>query len=158
MHVQLYYFLYTFQVQGVSKTARVFRLWCVCISIYYASVLAAGGNPSDYRFDQTSMRAHMHKCLKSDKFSPFPAQKLGRKMRKKVQFSNTIDIFCTCRMPKSFNNNEMILCDKCLQWFHLNIYVLLYMIVARSGTVVCVIHFNLKLCYNLILMAAMFEM
>ena len=42
---------------------------CGHFALAFAAVLAAGGHPSAYLFDQQAMRKHLHTCLMSGVFS-----------------------------------------------------------------------------------------
>ena len=68
-----------------------------------------------YLFDQQAMRKHLHMCLSTDTFSPFLRRRMGRenkKNKKKARMCTTIHVYCTCRMPASFEK-QMIQCAKC---------------------------------------------
>ena len=86
-------------------------------AIAFAAVLAAGGHPSAYLFDQQAIRQHLHMCISSGKWSPFPTKKLGRENRSRARYTEKFKVYCDCRMPGSFTG-EMVQCRKCKKWYH----------------------------------------
>ena len=95
---------------------------CGLYAVAFAAILASGSHPSAFNFHQQSMRKHLHDCLQAGLLSPFPIKRIGRGNRKITRFSYNIEIFCYCRMPETMSK-RMIRCDKCLNWFHLELCV-----------------------------------
>ena len=95
---------------------------CGLFALAFAAVLAASGHPSAYLFDQQAMRRHLHMCLSTDTFSPFPTRRIGRVNKKKARMCTNVHVYCTCRMPASFGKT-MIQCAKCRRWYHLDLCV-----------------------------------
>lgn len=62
------------------------------------------------------MRSHLLKCLKQDKFTPFPLAKIQEKndRTKKLQLSNAME------QARPIDNPDLwcTQCEKCLEWFH----------------------------------------
>ena len=106
-------------------------------AIAFAAVLAAGGHPSAYLFDQQAIRQHLHMCISSGKWSPFPTKKLGRENRSRARYTEKFKVYCDCRMPGSFSK-EMVQCRKCKSgtiWTSVSFWL----IGLSSGTAVLVI-------------------
>ena len=95
---------------------------CGLFAVAFAAVLASGGHPSSFRFHQESMRGHLHSCLQNGLLSSFPTRRIGRENRKFTCFCRIVPVFCNSRMPETFSR-EMIRCDQCLNWFHLDLCV-----------------------------------
>ena len=66
------------------------------------------------------MRKHIHKCLSSGIFNEFPTIRIGRKITKKTSF--LFAVYCSCRMPET-HGVEMIQCNNCSEWYHLDVCV-----------------------------------
>ena len=89
-------------------------------------------------------------CISSKKFVEFPALKQGRERKGKVRLSETIEIYCTCRMPKSFSQ-EMVQCDQCLKWFHLVTCVKVNQCDQKWYCDLCSVYFFCHLSFNIFL-------
>ena len=50
---------------------------CGLIALAFASVIASGGHPSAYLFDQQSLRKHLHDYIVSGAYIPFPVKKIS---------------------------------------------------------------------------------
>ena len=77
--------------------------------------MANGVQPGHCVFKQSEMRKHLIRSLEEKVLSMFPAEKIKRG-RVGVHCMNSIEIFCSCRMPIEGN---MIECSGCKEWFHL---------------------------------------
>ena len=69
------------------------------------------------------MRSHLLKCLKLDKFTPFPLAKIQEKNGKKNNGTMKFSLMCNCQMPwnKQDLDNPDLWCTQCenrLEWFH----------------------------------------
>ena len=53
---------------------------------------------------------------------PFPLRELEGEIERSHVLVTNIKIFCYCRMPETMSK-RMIRCDKCLNWFHLELCV-----------------------------------
>ena len=73
-------------------------------------------DPTGFVFDQKELRLHLVEVLKTKSISSFPILKPGDMRNEYAKFSS-VKFFCLCIL--SDNRDEMISCDKCQQWFHL---------------------------------------
>jgi len=86
-HLLIFTFL-LLQIQTVSTN-------CAFIALVFTAVLASGEHPSVYLFHQQAMREHLHICLMTNKFSPFPTRGMGRE-NKETRTCSTIHVYCNC--------------------------------------------------------------
>jgi hypothetical protein len=93
---------------------------CGLFALAFASILAAQDDPSKYLFDQSAMRRHIHRCLLSGVFNPFPTKRIRRRISKKTVIS--FSVHCMCRMPEA-PVEKMIQCNKCKEWYHCEICI-----------------------------------
>ena len=96
-------FTYTQKQKGGSD--------CGVFAIAFAFHAAMGDNISGLQFDQLKM-----KCLRKQKFTPFPNLDKQGKIPKKVCIEK-IDVYCTCLMPDTYG--DMVQCENCHKWFHI---------------------------------------
>lgn len=89
---------------------------CGLFAIAFATALAFGEHPGQYVFDQQQMRRHLWKCLEQQKIEMFPVKK-HRRSAAKVKTTDTVPVFCLCRMPE-LPGTQWIECTKCKEWFH----------------------------------------
>ena len=75
-----------------------------------------GDNLAVITFDQSQIREHLAHCYQEKKLSPFPQRPIQRRPRKLRTLS--IEMHCQCGRPDSMQ--DMIGCDSCNRWFHLN--------------------------------------
>ena len=61
------------------------------------------------------MRAHVYECLQKGELTIFPVVK-ERVPKKAVKSTDTISVFCDCRMPE---DDSMVQCE-CEQWYHIH--------------------------------------
>ena len=85
---------------------------CGVFAIAFAFHAAMGDNISGLQIDQ---RLKM-KCLRKQKFTPFPNLDKQGKIPKKV-CTKKIDVDCTCLMPDTYG--EMVQCENCHKWFNI---------------------------------------
>ena len=76
---------------------------CGLFVVAFATCLAIGVQPGSFTFKQQEMRRHLYKCLDNGKMQMFPVLKT-RSGCSSVKSNDTIDIYCTCRMPDTFGN------------------------------------------------------
>ncbi|KAK3930203.1 Protein FAR-RED IMPAIRED RESPONSE 1 [Frankliniella fusca] len=76
---------------------------------------------SDYvDYNPSAMRFHLLNCLEAGSFTAFPRLNASRQKKiKELSLSETVEISCTCRLPSNFDD-EMVVCDRCGQWFHVS--------------------------------------
>ena len=89
---------------------------CGLFSIAFATAIALGNNPATFHFKQSEMRQHLIKCFDAGAMTMFPYDKM-RRLTRKVKKSDTIKIYCKCRLPKM---GTMIICSDCKEWYHLD--------------------------------------
>ena len=89
---------------------------CGVFAIAFAYHAAMGDNISGLQFDQLKMRHHLMKCLRKQKFTPFPILDKQSKIPKKV-CTEKIYVYCKCLMPDTYG--DMVQCENCHKWFHI---------------------------------------
>lgn len=94
---------------------------CGLFAIATATALLSGGQPGACTFKQTEMRKHLYDGFKQGKLLPFPLLKM-RRASKKVKYTETISVYCLCRMPE-VQDRDMVECSNCLEWFHVDCLV-----------------------------------
>ena len=68
--------------------------------------------------EQSLMRQHLLECLPNEALTEFPQSTcLSAKPRRSKVSHIVINLFCTCRIPESFDS-KIIECDRCAEWFH----------------------------------------
>ena len=89
-------------------------------AVAYATEVCHGRDPAKANFNQSLMKDYLLDCLEAGSIQRFPQMSKvpNRKQSAKPPRSITIqvDLYCYCGMPEWYDN--MILCDKCEQWFH----------------------------------------
>lgn len=90
---------------------------CGLFAIAFATALALGKQPGQYRFDQTKMRQHLCKCLESRKIKLFPYTKQRRATESSIKNIETVRVYCVCRMPE-LPGTQWVECSRCKEWYH----------------------------------------
>ena len=107
LHHQLLYVVEVDKDLGTEKKRR---------AIAFAYHAVVGDNLAVITFDQSQIREHLAHCYQEKKLSPFPQRPIQRRPRKLRTLS--IEMHCQCGRPDSMQ--DMIGCDSCNRWFHLN--------------------------------------
>ena len=87
-------------------------------AIAFAVTLAFGNKTEMISYDKGNLRHHLFKCLKWDKFSPFPRVKRARG----VTISQ--DVYCICRRRYFKEDKDdsadsfLAPCCVCYEWYH----------------------------------------
>ena len=114
-------------IRGSTKTIKVnnynecsqaswfTRLCSFCCGIFNINCQWSRSNNRVY--EQDGMRPHLVNCFERGIMQTFPTIK-ARRPAKSVVKSNTIDIYCTCRLP--YNGERMVICEKCNNWYHVS--------------------------------------
>ena len=89
---------------------------CGAFAIAFATSICHGIDPSTVAFSERPLRRHIHECLQSGKMTPFPHTRRHVPRGNEVQIS--ISIYCTCYLHRP--GKEMIQCDGCKNWFHVD--------------------------------------
>ena len=89
---------------------------CGAFAIAFATSICHSIDPSTVAFSERSLRRHIHECLQSGKMTPFPHTRRHVPRGNEVQIS--ISIYCTCYLHRP--GKEMIQCDGCENWFHVD--------------------------------------
>ena len=92
---------------------------CGVFAIAFATSLLNGMDPTRMSYDPSSLRKHLLKCLQSGHIDPFPlTDQTVRRCKSSIQ---SIEVFCSCRMPTSLEEREdMMDCSSCGGLFHRN--------------------------------------
>ena len=70
-------------------------------------------------FEQNLMKKHLLECLQNETLTEFPQSTSPSAKPRRSKVSHiVINLFCTCRMPESFDS-KMIECDRCADWFQM---------------------------------------
>jgi hypothetical protein len=95
---------------------------CGLFAIANSVALCAGLDPSEFMWDQSKMRKHLSICFKNSDITMFPCITKHTMQRKKnsTLFMIAYDIYCHCRVPYFETDADMIMCDKCFEWYHIN--------------------------------------
>ena len=75
---------------------------CGLFAAAVCTALAFKANPSEPRWDQSN-RSHLSSCLSNQMLALFPTLYTGNE-KDRGRREMTIDIYCVCNMPESFNN------------------------------------------------------
>ena len=67
--------------------------------------------------EELDMRKHLSLCFEKNRFSRFPLSLCVPVQERSVHYIN-IEVSCKCKRPNSYQN--MIGCDGCNKWYHLN--------------------------------------
>jgi len=83
----------------------------------FATSLCLGELPSERRYIQGDLRAHLSKCfenncLSSQSFLSTDRRKIPINL---IQKTMVVPVFCYCRLPEEGN---MIECCQCSEWYH----------------------------------------
>ena len=78
---------------------------------------ALGHRVPDLEFDQEKMRSHLLKCLTNRRLVPFPTLEKRGFRHNHFPYLD-ITVFCTCLMPETYD--DMIQCENCEEWYHMN--------------------------------------
>ena len=78
--------------------------------------------PGKLVFDQSLMRCHLLECLKKKKIEEFAVKK-ERQNSEKITHEDAVTVHCSCRMPKTEDDNDMAACCSCRELFHNHICV-----------------------------------
>jgi len=89
---------------------------CGVFALAFATAICFGHSPGKFQFNQQQMRSHLIDCLEKEHFTMFPIKKEHRQATK-IKTSETIPVYCTCRMPL-MKAAPMIQCSHCKQWYH----------------------------------------
>ena len=96
---------------------------CGVFAIAFLVSLLFDQDPATLTYSEGTMRSHLLKCLKQDKFTPLPLAKIQQKNVKKDHRTMKLSLMCNCRMPwnkQDLDNPDLwcTQCEKCLDWFH----------------------------------------
>ena len=90
---------------------------CGLFAVAFAVHLAFGDDVSKLTFDQSKMRQHLIKCFQKKEMQPFPLTRAAPRSQSYFPFRE-IELFCSCQMPETYG--DMIECDKCGDWYHMD--------------------------------------
>ena len=90
---------------------------CGLHAIAIMTCLAMKIDPLSVIFDKDELRPHLCNILEQGSVTTFPILR-KRKVQSRVFRVETWAVFCICRMPD--NGSQMICCDRCDKWFHLD--------------------------------------
>ena len=88
---------------------------CGLFAAAYCTSIAYSQDPAAMVYEQGAMWKHLLECLTNKSMKPFP---ITRERRACVGKTINIDVFCYCRGAN--DNNPMVQCEGCSEWFHLS--------------------------------------
>ena len=100
-------------LQFNNKTERMTGVFAIAFAVH----AALGDNLEGIEFDQPKMRAHLLQCFRKKVLLRFPTVKKCSGRSKHFPYRE-IELFCTCLMPDTYG--DMVQCDKCKLWYHIN--------------------------------------
>ena len=98
----------TRQVQAGTDDSGPFAV-VAATSIYFKC-------PGSLKYDQPAMRQHFNTCMWNGIMTPFPRSTTAVRHQPANKCVD-IDVYCSCRLTDN-KVERMVLCDKCLIWFH----------------------------------------
>ena len=93
------------------------RADCGVFAIAFALHTALGHRVPDLEFVQAKMQSHLLKCLTNRRLVPFPTLEKRGFRHNHFPYLD-ITVFCTCLMPETYD--DMIQCENCEEWYHMN--------------------------------------
>ena len=90
---------------------------CGLFALAFSTSLCIGEQPSEKRYSQKDLRAHLYSVFDSDSSSPqsFPSSNRQKVPANLVKKTMVVPVFCHCHLPEEGN---MIECCQCLEWYH----------------------------------------
>ena len=90
---------------------------CGLFALAFGTSLCIGESPSEKKYIQRDLRAHLHNCFESDNPcpQPFPSSNRQKVPANLIKKTKVVPIFCHCRLPEKGN---MIECCQCSEWYH----------------------------------------
>jgi len=98
-----------FSVQGTNQ--------CGVLAVAFATELAFSGKVTYVNFLLNQLRPHLLKCIRADKFQPFPRAPEPVKPAKRLGGPLPVQVHCYCRLPGTFGT--MVLCASCRRYYHI---------------------------------------
>ena len=77
---------------------------CGVHAIVFAYDICSGNGPCKVRYDHWSIRRHLADCLEKCHLSRFPV--VGERRTVGVRHTQSVDLHCSCRMPKEVGNEN----------------------------------------------------
>ena len=105
------------QVQVMNTAKQKGSTDCGLYAIATLTCLALNVDPTSVVFDQEQLRTHLIRCLEKEEISEFPVIKRRRPASRVTKIEICL-VYCYCRLPD--NEEKMVLCEKCEEWFHLD--------------------------------------
>ncbi len=95
---------------------------CALFAIACTTAICHGLDPSTCSYDQSKMRDHLLFSFEVGSVSVFPSSsKPRRKTMSKILSTNSVPIYCNCRLPWNRQgkfSKDLVQCGKCREWFH----------------------------------------
>ena len=91
---------------------------CCLFAIAFATAIANGVPLRDVSFKQDTMRKHLYQCFDKGILTVFPTvprRKRPRGTAAAIKSTDTIPLYCHCRMPEI---QPMVECSRCKEWYH----------------------------------------
>ncbi|XP_062510201.1 uncharacterized protein LOC134186289 [Corticium candelabrum] len=88
---------------------------CGPFAVAFATALCHGIDPSTVSFSERSLRKHLHFCFQSGTLTCFP--QVSRTTRS-TEVKTAINIHCLCYLH--LPGKQMVQCDDCENWYHLD--------------------------------------
>ena len=108
---------------------------CGCYAIANAVTFCSGKSPSNIFLDSSSLRTHLNDCLNENKLTSFPTVE-GERRQQRISSAVTREkVYCICR--QGFGKKEMIECERCFEWFHLDCINITDKVIEQTGKWFC---------------------
>lgn len=89
---------------------------CGVFAIAFAVHAALGDDIRRFEFDQNQMRDHLLQCFRKKELVWFPIIRKCSQLSKHFPYRE-VKVYCSCQMPEAYG--DMIQCDKCEHWYHI---------------------------------------
>jgi hypothetical protein len=89
---------------------------CGVYAIAAAVALCSGQAPEKCDWNTTGMRQHLKRCFNDDKITPFPV--IGHTRKPASPDTETVHLYCYCRLPVKPNDDSLWECSCCGGRYH----------------------------------------
>ncbi len=116
----------SFQLNHIEVHIEVHRQTgsndCRLLTIANAVTLCIGADSHSTSYNQDKIRSHVEQCFQKQHMTLFPSSGTPQpKKQKRILYSKTVKVYCTCRLPWSkfdLGLGPMVQCQHCKEWFH----------------------------------------
>ena len=91
---------------------------CALYAIAMITALWLKEDPIAIIFNQAELRPHFINILETKTITKFPILKVKHRITDRISYTQQCLVYCICRLPD--DGREMVGCDVCHEWFHLD--------------------------------------